>query len=306
MERIRFIGSMNSASNWSKISPQLTDWVQESRLGTITTIAVAPTNSSVIYVGTDDAHVWVSSNNGADWTEISVGLPERWVTRVIVDPKDENIIYVTFSGLKWFDPQPHVYRSTNKGAEWTDISSNLPDAPVNAFAVDYKYSNVLYLGNDVGMYVSFNAGQSWEVLGERLPVLPIGDIKIHPSEYFLVAGTHGRSMYKIDLNLVTSTVNEQPQIASGFNLSQNYPNPFNPITHIQFTISNREHVKLRVYDILGNEIANLVDEEKPAGTYEIEFNSADHNRGVALPSGIYLYKLSVGDYSETKKMVILK
>ncbi len=101
----------NSASNWTKISPQLTDY-DGGRLGTITTIAVASSNSNVIYVGSDDAHVWVSSDNGTTWDEISNGLPERWVSRVAVDPTNESIVYATFNGLRWRDPQPHVFRST--------------------------------------------------------------------------------------------------------------------------------------------------------------------------------------------------
>lgn len=67
-----------------------------------------------------------------------------------------------------------------------DISGNLPDAPVNAFAVDNNFSNRLYLGSDVGMYVSFDTGQSWEVLGEGLPILPIGDIKFIRLKIFLL------------------------------------------------------------------------------------------------------------------------
>ena len=290
----------NGAANWTKISPQLTDWVTGRKLGTITTIAAAPTNSNVIYVGTDDAHVWVSSNNGANWNDVSAGLPERWVTRVGVDPNDENIVYVTFSGLKWRDPQPDVYRSTNKGADWVDISSNLPDAPVNAFAVDNNFSNRLYVGNDVGMYVSFDTGLSWEVLGEGLPILPIGDIKIHPVENFLVAGTYGRSMYKIDLNLVTDIKDDQPQIVNRFSLSQNYPNPFNPATKISWQSSVGGHQILKIYDITGKEILTLVDEYKSAGKHEINFDAS------LLSSGVYLYKLVTGNYSETKKMMILK
>jgi hypothetical protein len=302
----------NGASNWTKISPQLTDY-SGGRLGTITTIAVAPTNSNVIYVGSDDSHVWVSADNGTNWTEISDGLPERWVTRVAVDLTDENIIYATFNGLKWKDPQPHVYRSTDKGSTWTDISSNLPDAPVNAFAVDPVEPSRLYLGNDVGMYVSFNSGQSWWVLGEGLPILPIGDIEIHPTTRELVAGTYGRSMYKIDLNLVPTNVESSEPIVSGFYLEQNYPNPFNPSTKIKYTIPNvianevkqSQQVILKIYDILGNEITTLVNEEKPAGSYEVEF-SVGQDSSPDIASGIYFYQLQAGNYNQTKKMILIR
>jgi photosystem II stability/assembly factor-like uncharacterized protein len=297
----------DGANSWTKISPQLTDWVQGRRLGTLTTMAVAPTNSNVIYVGTDDSHIWVSDDNGANWTEISDGLPERWVTRVAVDPTDENIVYATFNGLKWKDPQPHVFRSTDKGTTWSDISSNLPDAPVNAFAVDPVEPSRLYLGNDVGMYVSFNSGQSWWVLGEGLPILPIGDIEIYPTTRELVAGTYGRSMYKIDLNLVPTNVESSEPILSGFYLEQNYPNPFNPSTKIKYTIPNviasetkqSQYVSLKIFDVLGNEIVTLVNEEKPAGTYEVKFNAA------GLPSGVYFYQLESGNFNQTKKMLLL-
>ncbi len=90
-----------------------------------------------------------------------------------------------------------------------------------------------------------------------------------------------------------------------FSLSQNYPNPFNPTTKIKYTIpavgtGNTLSVQLKVYDILGNEIAILVNEEKPAGTYEVEFGAKN------LPSGMYFYKLTVGNNSEIKKMMLLK
>jgi photosystem II stability/assembly factor-like uncharacterized protein len=273
-------------------------------------MAVAPTNSNVIYVGTDDSHVWVSTDNGSTWNEISDGLPVRWVTRVAVDPTNENIIYVTFNGLKWRDPQPHVFRSTDKGTTWSDISSNLPDAPVNAFAVDYINPAVLYLGNDIGMYVSFNSGQSWEVLGIGLPILPIGDIEIHPTDHILVAGTYGRSMYKIDLDQILSADKDQPILVSDFKLFQNYPNPFNPSTKIKYTIpsvgtSLMKFVQLKVYDVLGNEVALLVNEEKPAGSYVAEFTVGQDSRP-DIASGVYFYKLQAGSFEETKKMLLLK
>lgn len=290
----------NGALSWTKISPALTDWVTGRRLGTITTIAVSQANTDVIFAGTDDAHVWVTTNGGANWAEISNGLPERWVTRVVADPNDENIVYVTFSGLKWKDPQPHVYRSTNKGSSWTDISSNLPDAPVNAFAVDNNNPSILYLGSDVGMYVSFNTGGNWEVLGEGLPVLPIGDIKIHPAENYLAAGTYGRSMYKINLNDVTGIENNNPEFIKEFSLEQNYPNPFNPSTKIRYAITQTAFTTLKVYSILGKEIATLVNQVKTPGVYELNFDGAE------TASGAYIYKLQSGNYTLSKKMMLVK
>ncbi len=91
----------------------------------------------------------------------------------------------------------------------------------------------------------------------------------------------------------------KPQ-ASDFLLSQNYPNPFNPGTSIQYAVSSRQFVKLTVYDLLGREIENLVNEEKPEGTYEVIWNAAN------LPSGVYFYKLQAGDFVQTKKMILLR
>ena len=85
-----------------------------------------------------------------------------------------------------------------------------------------------------------------------------------------------------------------------FKLDQNYPNPFNPSTKIKYTIGSMQFVTLKVYDILGNEIAILVYEEKPAGEYEVEFN------GNNIPSGIYFYQLRISSFVETKKMILLK
>ena len=305
----RVYRTINGASSWSVISGDLTNAVPGTRLGTVTTIAVAPTDSNVIYAGTDDSHIWVTTNYGINWTDISQNpeLPDRWVTRVVVDPHDANIIYATFSGLKWRDPQPHVFKSTDMGTNWANISSNLPDAPVNAFAVDNNNSDWLYLGSDVGAFVSFNGGSSWEVLGTGLPVVSVYDMKIHPTNNFLAIGTHGRSMYRLDLNQLVAGVRNSNLSINNFNLEQNYPNPFNPSTTINYTIANvtlsgveGSLVTLKVYDALGKEVAILVNEQKPAGNYEVEFNPS------ILSSGIYFYKLTAGKYSQTKKMVLLK
>ncbi len=103
----------------------------------------------------------------------------------------------------------------------------------------------------------------------------------------------------------TSSVNDEKKSKTTFKLSQNFPNPFNPATSMHYTISSRRFVTLKVYDILGNEIATLVNEEKPAGSYEVEFNSHS-DEGRNLSSGIYFYKIEAGQFVETKKMILLK
>lgn len=112
----------------------------------------------------------------------------------------------------------------------------------------------------------------------------------------------------------TGTSEENNNLITGFNLYQNYPNPFNPSTKIKFTIPNSPllwrgaGVRLVVYDILGNEIATLVNEIKQAGSYEIELNTASlpSRSGSVLTSGIYFYTIQIGNYTETKKMVMLR
>ena len=299
----RIYRTTDGADSWFPASPDLTDGTPGSRLGTVTTICVAPTNSNVIYAGTDDSHVWVTTDNGTNWSDISADLPYRWVTRVVVDPNNENNIYVTFSGLKWHDPQPHVFKSTDMGQNWVDISSNLPDAPINAFAVDYHDRNRLYLGNDIGAFVSFNGGNYWYVLGSNLPTVSVYDMKIHPTENYLAIGTHGRSMYKIDLNNLTAISNDvKNNLVGGYKLYQNYPNPFNPSTVINWRMETPGFVILKVFDILGHEIVTLVNEYKSAGSYSAVLNTKNKN----LASGVYIFQLRAGNFIDSKKMVFAK
>ena len=286
------------AENWTAISSSLTTNPASSMVGTITTISVAKTDSNYIYVGTDDGNVQATYDGGATWHLLSEALPVRWVTRVLVDPTDEQIVYVTLSGLKWREPQPHVFKSTNAGVSWTNISGNLPDAPVNAIAVDLIDHNIIYIGSDVGVFYTRD-GVSWTSLGEGLPIVPVNDMKIHPTENYLAAGTHARGIYKIDLNPITG-VEKTENVPTGFILSQNYPNPFNPSTKIRYRITQTGKVELKIFNAIGEKVSTLVSEIQSPGKYEIGFD------GKELSSGVYIYTISVGDFSKTKKMILLK
>jgi hypothetical protein len=112
-------------------------------------------------------------------------------------------------------------------------------------------------------------------------------------------------------SIVSGIESEQQNIPNDFVLYQNYPNPFNPTTKIRYAIplsggARGGLVTLKVYDILGNEVATLVDEYKPAGKYEVEFNTAETRHGVSLPSGVYFFQLKAGDFITSKKMILMK
>ena len=211
----RVYRTTNGASSWSAISPDLTT-DPGPRLGTVTTIGVSPPNSDIIWAGTDESNIWVTTNGGSNWTNVSSTLPFRWVTRVIPDPLDENIAYATFSGLKWKDPEPHVFRTTDLGQTWDGISSNLPDAPINALAVDPMNTNNLFTGSDLGAYFSTNLGASWQYISSDFPMVSVYDMKVHETAHYLAIGTHARSMYTMDLDQLAGQFNVA--VAAGWNI----------------------------------------------------------------------------------------
>ena len=118
-----------------------------------------------------------------------------------------------------------------------------------------------------------------------------------------IEGDSNYELYYITFPIEHSTLVGDPQniqIPRVFALQQNYPNPFNPSTNIRYSIPQSSNVVIKVFDILGNEIETLVNEEKPVGSYEVDFNASE------LSSGIYFYKLQAGEFIQTKKMIILK
>ncbi|RKY90817.1 MAG: hypothetical protein DRQ01_08620 [Ignavibacteriae bacterium] len=118
----------------------------------------------------------------------------------------------------------------------------------------------------------------------------------------LLAGTKNGKVvcFSGGVDTVTTGFTFKEIVPDEFQLFQNYPNPFNPTTSIQFTVGSWQNIILKIYDVLGNEVATLVKEEKPVGNYEVKFNAAK------LSSGIYFYQLRAGNYVETKKMLLLK
>jgi len=170
---------------------------------TLFALAESPLMYGLLYAGTDDGRAWVTRDGGKGWQEIGAGLPAgKWISRIVASAADLGTVYLTQNGKRDDDFNPYVWKSTDFGKTWTDISKGIPYGPVNVIREDPVDRNILYLGTDGGVYVSTDAGKSWEALGGNLPTVYVHDLVIHPRENIVVIATHGRGMWALDADTV--------------------------------------------------------------------------------------------------------
>ena len=163
--------------------------------GTISTLAVAPSNSDVILVGTDNGYLYKSTDGGDTWTELPPPVRDHlWIQRIVFDPADEGTVYITFSGFREGDNAPYVLRSTNGGQSWSDISANLPHAPVNDLVVA---GGRMYVATDVGVFTSAVAAPRWFAFGSGMPQLVTTDLRYVPDAKQLFVSTFGMGVWSI-------------------------------------------------------------------------------------------------------------
>ncbi len=290
----------NGAASWEPVSPVLTREETNSWSHTLTTLAVHPLDPDVVWAGTADGKVWVTTDGAATWTDATrENLPNRWVTRLAPDPTDPMVAYVSYSGLRSYDPIPRVLRTDDGGLTWTDLSAGLPDAPANALAVDPVDPSVVYLGLDTGPFVSTDRGETWEVLGTGMPAVAVFDLKVHPTERTLVAGTHGRSMFSLDVSGVT-VASEPGAAAEALTLAPAFPNPTAGAATLRYTLAAPGPVALDVFDVLGRRVATLVDGDRPAGEHTARFD------GSGLASGRYVVHLRADGQERTQPLTLTR
>lgn len=201
----KLMRSMNQGDNWTSISSDLTNGGKKGNVayGTLTTIAESIFQFGLIYTGSDDGLVYLTKNSGGSWSKISGSFPkDLWVSRVIASSHKKERVYVTLNGYRWDDFTPYVYVSENYGQSWKNIGNNLPVSAVNVIKEDPKNENVLYIGTDNGTYVSLDRGTSWQAFSNGLPNVAVHDIVIQPEANDLLLGTHGRSIYKTNIEAV--------------------------------------------------------------------------------------------------------
>jgi len=201
----KLMRSMDQGDHWEAISEDVTGGgkVGNVAYGTLTSISESKFQFGLLYTGSDDGVVQVSKNGGVNWTNISNQFPkDLWVSRVVASAHKKERVYITLNGYRWDDFTAYVYVSENYGATWKSIGGELPASSINVIKEDPINENVLYLGADNGAYVSLNRGESWEVFSNGLPNVAVHDLVIQAEAKDLVLGTHGRSLYVADVELI--------------------------------------------------------------------------------------------------------
>ena len=173
---------------------------------TITALAESPLVQGRLYAGTDDGRVWTSPDDGGAWIELTDNIPGvpagTYVSRVEPSRHDPERVYVSFDGHRTNDFTPYVQVSDDGGDTFRSIAAGLPTgAPdfVHVVREDPRNENLLFVGTDLGVYASLDRGASWRRFMESMPTAPVHDLRIHPRDRELIAGTHGRSIWIVDI-----------------------------------------------------------------------------------------------------------
>ncbi len=170
-------------------------------------LEVSRTSSSLVYAATAPVIVpqpglFKTTNGGTSWTNVTAGIPNRYIMDVAINPSNNDVVFVVVSGFG----TPHLYKSVNAGASWSSFGTGLPDVPANSITIDPLNPAIMYLGNDIGIYVSIDAGATWQPFNDGLiDGTFVMDISISPSNRKLRLATHGKGIYEREMLPVTIT-----------------------------------------------------------------------------------------------------
>jgi photosystem II stability/assembly factor-like uncharacterized protein len=271
--------STNNGNSWTTVNSGLTS-------NMVYSFAVIDTN---LFAGTY-AGVFVSSDNGASWRVVNYGLTSLQVWSLGVN--GTNLFAGTSDG---------VFLSTNNGNSWAVINSGMtnPYVLTNPSIWSLAVSGInIFAGTSLGVFLSTDNGTNWNAINYGLPITDVYALMVSDNNLF--AGVWLGVWRRPLTAMPVSVENESSRIPMTSILNQNYPNPFNPSTTITFSLSTKSFVSLKVYDLLGREVATLVSEVLSTGAYTRQWNAAK------MSSGIYFYRLQAGLYTETKKLILLR
>lgn len=247
--------------------------------------SITSTPSGYIFAGTVINGIYRTVDSGKSWT--NAGLNTGTI-RCLASDSLGNVYASPGDG--------YVYRSTNNGESWDTVGMNF-NSPVNNILILNESS--LIAGTDSkGVFISKDYGVHWNEINSGLPMQSSNIIRTENGSIFLSSA--GNGLFRSTDSTLLFIKGPSYDFPSKYFLQNNYPNPFNPTTTIKYQVPSNSFVSLSVYDVIGREIKKLVNEQQNAGEYVIKFD------GNKLSTGIYFYRLETKNFSETKKMLLVK
>ncbi|MFI5219838.1 MAG: T9SS type A sorting domain-containing protein [Bacteroidia bacterium] len=213
-------------------------------------MAISSTNQNIVYAATaptviPQMSLFKTTNGGNTWTDVTGTLPNRYLLDIAIDPANNNIVFVTLGGFG----SAHLYKTINAGATWTAFGSGFPDVPTNTITIDPLNNLVMYLGNDLGVYVSIDGGNTWQPFNDGLDdATLICDISISESNRMLRIATHGKGIY--ERNMLPVNITTVTEINPTFDFSV-YPNPAGEFIVISSEFGGKTKFDLTIFDANG-------------------------------------------------------
>lgn len=226
--------STDMGGTWKKVSDDLTRQIDQnslpmmgkiwppeaiaknlstSKFGNIFALAESPLKQGMMYAGTDDGLIWITENDGENWTKYDKfpGVPDMtFVNYVLPSQHNENVVYACFDGRKnSSDFTPYLIKSTDKGKTWTSIASNLPSGTVYCIQEDFENPNILFIGTEWGVWTTIDGGKKWVQIKNGIPTIQVKDLTIQKRENDLVVATFGRGYYVLDNYASLRQLNEE-------------------------------------------------------------------------------------------------
>jgi hypothetical protein len=292
--------SFDRGNNLHIISPEIT----LTRWGSATALSESPRNPNVLWAGTDDGALWLTRDGGKTWANLAtnVGLPSlRWVSTIEPSRYVEGRAYVAFDGHRSDDDEPCVYVTEDFGKNWKALRGNLAWGSTRVLREDPQNPNLLFLGTEFGAWCSLDRGKYWNRLGTNLPTVAVHEFAIHPGNGEIVAATHGRSLWVLDVTALRQIKAEhladKPALYKPDTVVRWRSEPARGRTNRRFAGQNpargaqiyyslpqkAEKVALKIVDIDGKTIRELAP-KKEAGLHRLTWDLSRTSRQTNAPA----------------------
>ena len=285
--------STDGGLSWTPVGPDPLD-----NGNVVLAIAVSSKSTDTIYCATAPTtsfpmNIFRSYNGGTSFTNISATLPNRYPRRITVNPNNSKEVYVVFSGFG----TGHIFKSTDAGNNWADISTSLPDVPFHCLAIDPIVPSDIYAGCDLTVYASRNGGNTWSAFDTGLPEAVMAfDLVISPSNNALLAYTHGHGVYTSQLNSGSIGIARKDLTVSALNI---FPNPAKDNIHVKYNSEKESAVDILIYSLSGQ----LVHKQNTIASQGINSTILSVE---ALTPGVYIMQINIGDKKLDERFIVAK